>query len=61
MKEKHLVVDSDNSEKMYRYLGKNGETVTYPSGSRIVFHNIKLNQNGEIVSLGFQFQKLVWR
>lgn len=61
MKKKHLVVDSDNSEKMYSYLGKNGETVTYPSGSRIVFHNIKLNQNGEIVSLGFQFQKLVWR
>lgn len=61
MKVKHLVIDPDNSETMYRYQGKKGETVTYPSGSRIVFHNIKLNQNGEIVSLSFQFQRLVWR
>ena len=61
MRVKHLVVDPDNSNEMYRYRGKNGETVTYPNGSRIVFHNIKLDQNGEIVSLGFQFQRLVWR
>ena len=60
-KEKHLVIDPDNFTEMYRYDKKNGEMVTYPQGSRIVFHNIKLNQNGEIINLSFQFQQLVWR
>lgn len=61
MKEKNLVVDPDNFKEMYRYERKNGEIVAYPSGSRIVFHNIKLDQHGEIVSASFQFQRLVWR
>ena len=61
MKHKHLVIDPDSTEAMYRYEKKPGETTTYPSGSRIAFHNIVLNQDGKIVKLGFQFQKLVWR